>query len=174
MKELSYKDDNDKCYGATGMAIGVIVLRGHGKLTGISVDAAPGSMMEFTDDFYFTGNQGMMATASWHMLLENFNVMAAMMVSNVLCRNMVANRRMPDDDVMKRLRDIIVEEGVESCSLEPEEAARLYDNNYKRFRRIFSNSGVHAVAREFMDILQRKRHLSRIEIVEELRALEMI
>lgn len=174
MKELSYKDDNDKCYGAAGMAIGIVVLRGHGKLAGLSVDSAPGSIMEFTDDFYFSGNQGMMATTAWQQMVENFNVMAGMLVSNILCRNIVGQHCVPSDSVRSHIREAVVAEGVDSCSLEPEEAGHLFDNNYQKFMNLYSRRGIHSVVHEFASVLQSRRHLTRIEVLEELRALDMI
>ena len=42
MEKLSYTNEDDKCYGATGMAIGIVVFDGEDKLAGVGLDADPG------------------------------------------------------------------------------------------------------------------------------------
>ena len=41
---LSYKNENDRCYGATGMAIGLVVFDGEDMLAGVSLDAPAHAM----------------------------------------------------------------------------------------------------------------------------------
>ena len=44
--KLSYRNENDRCYGAAGMAIGLVVFDGEDMLAGISLDAPAHAMME--------------------------------------------------------------------------------------------------------------------------------
>lgn len=48
---FSYTSEDDKCYGATGMAIAVVVYDSEDMLASISLDASPEHMLEYVDDF---------------------------------------------------------------------------------------------------------------------------
>lgn len=174
MESLRYRDDDDKCMGATGMAIALVVLNGENLLASLDVDAEPDGMVEFMPEFYFEGNPRLMASASWRRLIGNFNLTAGLLIGNVLCRRMVGTRCMPADDERQYIRDIVVEEGTSTCSLEPEEAANLFENNYDRFTGIFMRRGVHSLAHEFASLLKAERRLSRMDVLQNLRSLSMI
>ena len=64
--KLSYRNENDRCYGAAGMAIGLVVFDGEDMLAGISLDAPAHAMMEMNQDFFFTGNPSLSAKAAWN------------------------------------------------------------------------------------------------------------
>ena len=174
MEKLSYTNEDDKCYGATGMAIGIVVFDGEDKLTGVGLDSAPGEMMEMHSNFYFSGNPGLSAKAAWAEIRENFSLTVAMLISNVMCRRMILDRSMVAPEVRKGLQDTVVEEGRETCSLDEDEARHIFDKEYTYLFRVFNHQGVHRVAHEFADTLKRRRLLSRLEVLEELRALSSL
>ena len=71
-KQFSYKNEDDKCYGLTGMAIALVVFDGEDYLTTINLDAETSKeMMDFTDDFYFSGNPEFSAKNVWNQILKN-------------------------------------------------------------------------------------------------------
>ncbi len=174
MEKLSYTNEDDKCYGATGMAIGIVVFDGEDKLAGVGLDADPGDMMEMHSSFYFSGNPGLSAKSAWAEMRENFSLSVAMMISNVMCRRMVLDRTLVAPEVRQGLQDTVVEEGRDACSLEEDEVRRIFDKEYTYLFRVFNHQGVHRVAHEFADALKRRRHLSRLEVLEELRALSSL
>lgn len=173
-KGLSYINEDDKCYGATGMAIGILVFNGEDFLSSISLDEEPADMVEMQDIYYFSGNPGLSAKSAWRRIKGNFDLSVAMLISNVMCRSMVLDRRGVSPEHKNLIRNIAQEEGEEVCGLESDEIARVFDREYTVLFRIFNHQGVHSVAHDFADTLKRRRRLSRLEILEELRALSML
>lgn len=171
---LSYKDDKDKIYGATGMAVSLVVLDGDEYLDGVNVDAEPHAIMSLTDDYYFPGNPDVSARTAWNVILKHFNLAASMAIANVLCRSLLLERREPTAEKKKFLRDYVVEDAAESCCLEEDEADALFSKRYSYFTRVFAHPGVQQVADEFARTLESHRSMSRLEVLEALRALAML
>lgn len=174
-KELSYKSEDDKCYGITGMAIALVVFDGEDYLTSINLDAdTSDKMMEFTDEFYFAGNPEFSAKNVWNHILKNFNLAMALSVGNVLCRRLVFESKSIERDVIKSLFNLMNEVGRESCSLESDETQHLFEKNVNYLNRIFSHHGVQSVAHDFAETLRSRRTMTRYEVVEQLRTLSML
>ena len=51
--KLKYRDNRDKTYGLTGMAIALVMADGEDMLMQVSLDAPAGEGITFTPDFYF-------------------------------------------------------------------------------------------------------------------------
>lgn len=171
---LSYNCEDDKCYGATGMAISIMVYDSDELLSSISLDAPAHSMVDLIDDFYFSGNPGLSAKSAWNQILRSFNLTMAMTIGNVMCRTMVRDRKAIDDDLRRRLLEIVTTEGLDTCSLEEDECRSLFAKNYNYLYRVFNHQGVHDVAHDFADRLKRARHMTRLEVVEQLRGLRVL
>lgn len=171
---LRYKDEADKCLGAAGMAIAVVAMDGAAAIASMDIDAAPDEMIEFMPEFYFEGNPRLMASASWRKLLHNFNLTAGLLIGNVLCRRMVGGLQMPTDAERQYLRDIVVQEGTETCELEEDEVENLFSNSYNSMQRLFMRRSIHSMANEFASIIRQQRRLSRLELMQNLQALQMI
>lgn len=171
---LRYTDDHDRSLGASGMAVAMMVLGGENMLAGLNIDAEPDDMVEFMPEYYFEGNPRLMASAAWRRLLGNFNLTAGMLVGNVMCRRILGAGTMPADEERDYLRSVIVAEGTDSCSLEPEEADSLFDNNYRKFSRVFLNRGVRSVTTELAAALLAARSMSRMDVMGHLSSLRML
>ncbi|MDE5723850.1 MAG: hypothetical protein K2H99_06665 [Paramuribaculum sp.] len=156
------------------MTIGLVGLAGAARLAGVGLDSAPGGIMEMHSSFYFSGNPGLSAKSAWAEMRENFSLSVAMLISNVMCRRMVLDRTLVAPEVRQGLQDTVVEEGRDACSLDEDEVKRIFDKEYTYLFRVFNHQGVHRVAHEFADALKRRRHLSRLEVLEELRALSSL
>ena len=176
MQQLRYTDEADRAYGATGMAIGLMIYDGDDLLYSIDLDAADTEtgMMELSPDFYFAGNPGVSAKTAWSQMLKNFNIGVSMLLANVLCRHLVHQREALPGELADRLRELAREEGQGSCSLEADEADRLFDKSYNYLTRVFSHRGVQAVAHDFAAALTTRRRLSRLDALELLEALRML
>lgn len=172
--KLSYRNDDDRCYGATGMAIGLVVFDGEDMLAGVSLDAPAHAMMEMNQDFFFSGNPSLSAKAAWNRMLRNFNLMSAMMIANVMCRRVVLDNGDMDNELRTMLFDCILEEATDACSLERDEAERLFEKDYSFLHRVFSHRGVQAVAHDFARSLSEMRSMSRAEMLEQLRGLSSL
>lgn len=174
MKTLKYTDENDRCYGATGMAIGLMVFDGDDMLASISLDSDPNEMVAMSPDFYFAGNPGVSAKTAWNQMLKNYNIGLGMLMSNLLCRHLVNRREALPQEFHDFLHDFAREEGHEACSLDDDEIDRLFDKNFNYLNRVFTHRGVQSVAHDFAATLSRRRTLSRLDALELLDALRML
>lgn len=173
-QKLSYKNEDDKCYGATGMAMAIVIFDGEDMLAGMNIDSEPESIMQFTEDFYFNGNPGFSAKNAWNQLLKNFNLVMAISLGNVICRNLIYNSKNVEEETKRYLHDLMVEEGRSNCALEDDETTRLFEKNYSYLTRVFNHSGVQSIARDFASVLKAKRQMTRMDILEQLRELSML
>lgn len=171
---LKYTDESDKCYGVTGMAIGIVALDCESLLEALSLDAEPGESVKFSSEYYFSGNPRLSARIAWNEILKHFRLSMAMTISNVLCRSYVGNRRPVSDDVKAAMLDCILQEGHESCSLDDDEINTLFSNSFGYLNRLFAHHGVQSIAVDFARTLADRRVLSRNEVIEQLRALSML
>lgn len=173
-KKLSYKNEDDKCYGATGMAMAVVIFDGEEMLAGMDLDADPQSIMEFTSDFYFNGNPGYSAKNAWNQMLKNFNLAMALSLGNVLCRSIIYESKQPEAELTDYLRSLMIEEGSANCSLDEDETSHLFEKNCDYLTRVFNHHGVQSVAHEFAHALKARRSMTRMDVLEQLRALTML
>lgn len=174
-QSLKYRHDDDRCYGAAGMAIGLVVYDGEEMLEHIDIDAPSADrMLSLKPQFYFRGNPSLSAKTAWNTMLRNFNMLSAMTIANVMCRCMVLESEPVAPTVRRLLHDAIAEEATDSCSLEADENERLFSKNYNYLQRVFSHSGVQSIARELAAELRDRRRLSAAEVIDSLRALSML
>lgn len=171
---LSYRDEKDRCYGATGMAIGIVAVDGDEYITSVTIDGPADRMLEYGANFYFSRNPRLSAKDQWNQMLRSYNLSVVAMLANMMCRRMVLDGDVLDAETRRALHDIALDEGRESCSLEQDECERLFDKNLNYLIRIFSHRGVHSVAHDFAETLAQRRTLSRLEILDMLKALRMI
>lgn len=171
---LKYRHEDDRCYGATGMAIGLVIFDGERMLDHISVDAEPDEMVALTNDFYFSGNPSISAKTAWNRILTNFNLMSAMVISNVMSRYIVLDGSNVSREMKKLISDIVESEADETCSLEHDEVQHLFEKNYKYLDNVFHHSGVQSIAHEFASYLKTHRSMTRNEVLEHLHALGML
>lgn len=171
---LRYANDDHRCYGATGMAISLVVYDGEEMLSSISLDASSGEMVEMSDLFYFAGNPSLSAKAAWSRIVKNFNLTAVMAIGNALCRSLVLEQRPLSDEQVSCLHDYVMDEARESCSLDDDETERLFQKDFTYLSRVFTHRGIHDIAHDFANELRRRRSMSRQEIVEALRTIAML
>ncbi len=171
--KLQYIDENDRCYGITGMAIGVTIFDADEIVSAISLDAESGEAIEFSPVYYFNGNPRLSAKSSWNHILKHFEVSMGLLLVNVLCRSHVLNNSSVDDDTRRQLLELVEEEGRETCQLEDDEIENMFNRHYNYLYRVFNHAGVQRVAHDFADTLKQCRTMSRGEMIEKLRALQM-
>ena len=172
--ELAYRNEDDKCYGATGMAVGIMVFNGEEMLSSISLDEEPGAMVEMHDMYYFNGNPGLSASSAWRQIKENYELSVAMLISNIMCRSLVLDKVPVALNRKNIIRNTVAQEGRETCGLEDDEISRVFDREYTILFRVFNHQGVQSIIHDFADTLKRRRNMSRLEILEQLRALAML
>ena len=174
MSELSYRNEDDKCYGATGMAIGVVVFNAEDLLSAVALDNEPAQMLEMTDMYYFNGNPGLSATAAWRQIKANYDLSVALLISNMMCRAMVLDHGTVAEEKKRAVYNEVAAEGHDTCGLDDDEINRVFNREYTILHRVFNHQGVQGIAHDFADTLKRRRRMSRLEVLEALRALSML
>lgn len=171
---LSYLNEDDKAYGLAGMAISLAALDAMDRVAAVSLDA-DGPMVSFSHEYFFSGSPSISPKATWDNLLHNYYITSAMVLSNVMARSIVRlqSNDVPDN-ILKTLRHEIAEEGRDTCSLEDDEIETIFDKTNSYMRRIFRNPRLHPAIDEFARTLSRRRNLSGMEILDELRLLQII
>ena len=169
---LRYIDETDRCYGLAGSAIGLYIYDGEPFIKMISLDDE--EKLQLTNDFYFVSNPRYSARLMWNRMVKQYEMTIAMTLSDFLCRCIVNRKSRPSADDREMIRVVATNEGVESCSLEQEEADAIFEKTYNYLNRVFNHSGVQSIARDFAAELGRRRHLDRIEAIELLQALRML
>lgn len=172
---IKYKDEKDKSYGLAGMAISMAIWDGEDLIDAIDIDAQPGEAVEFTPDFYFSGNPRVSARSAWNMILKHFQLASGMMIANVMCRSYINDHATSIDRQLKDLmRSMVRDEAREECSLDNDEADMVFDKSFNYLDRVFSHRTVRAVADDFATSIRDRRRMTHAEIVEALRMLAMI
>lgn len=175
MQNLKYTSESDRCYGAAGMAISLVVYDGEDVLAGFSLDESPETeTISLTPDFFFAGNPGVSARTAWRQMLKNFNLGVAMATGNLMCRCLVSRHTGVPAEMRRALHDIVTGEGADSCQLDTDESEALFDKTFGYLERVFSHRGVQSVAHDFASALQSRRTLSRLDALELLAALRML
>ena len=97
-----------------------------------------------------------------------------MVVSNVMSRSLVRLKQEVPDEIRLRVREEIGAEGRDTCALEDDEIENLYRKTTTYMRRIFGNSRLHPAIDDFAKALSCRREMSGLEIIDELRRLQII
>lgn len=170
---IQYSNDDDRAYGLAGMAISLAALDALDKVASISLDAND-TMVTFSQEYYYSLSPGISPKVSWNNLIGNYNITAAMALSNVMSRWLVRRGEEVPREIMDMLYEAISEEGRDTCSLDDDETLSLYNRVDSYMRRIFRNERLHPAINEFVRILSLQRTLSGSEIADELRLLQLI
>lgn len=171
---LKYINDDDKCYGITGMVVAMMVWDNEELFTSVTLDSPDNENIAFHHDFYFTGNPRISPKYTWNKLVEHYKMMMQMMVANILCRHFVLHQTAVNPQLKKLIYRHIENEGCENCSLEKDEIKELFDNCYDSLHRIFSHSGVQQIVKDFADNLKQQRTFTQAEALQHLQALSML
>ena len=171
---LKYIDDEDRCYGLTGMAMGIVIWDCEELLAAINLDADPDEMMEFTPQFYFAGNPKISARIAWNQILEHYRLSMGLMMANVLCRNYVHSNKQVESDTITLMRKYLLDEGRETCSLDEDEVNALFNKQFSYLERLFNHPGVRQVANDFARDLSHRRRMTVSEVIEGFRPLALL
>ncbi|MBD5194294.1 MAG: hypothetical protein HDS12_05725 [Bacteroides sp.] len=170
---LAYLNEDDRAYGLAGMAISLAALDAIDRVAAISLDA-DGPMVSFANEFYFSGSPSVSPKSTWHNLVHNFYITSAMAVSNLMARSLVRLGEEVPNDLLEAVHNAMLNEGMETCSLEDDEVDNLFTKTTIGMRRIFANRRLHPAIDTFARTLSRRRNLTGTEIYDELRELRLI
>lgn len=168
---MKYRNDDDKCYGVVGMAIGLNIWNATEMFTQISVDAEGFDCITFTSDYYFAGNPAISPKTSWQSILDHYKVTMGIVIANVMCRRMVGDNKAIDNTIREELFEALALEGKDSCQLDNDEIERLFDKSYSCLTQLFAHHQVKNMVHDFSATLKQCRTMSCHEVAEQLQLL---
>jgi hypothetical protein len=169
--QFKYKDEQDKSYGISGMAISLVAWDEEDLLVSVSLDSEPKESITLDPQFYFQGNPIYNAKLAWNQIVKHFTITTAMALSNVMCRSYLQKHSALSHDALNELKKLVREEGREHCSLENDECDTIFNKCYTYFDRLFAHSGVQAIATDFAKTLAERRQMSSTEVLDKLQQL---
>ena len=172
--DLKYKDEQDKCYGLTGVAMSAVIWDVEHLISAIYLDSDAFQSIKYTPQLLAEGNAEISPRNIWNHNVEKFRLSMGMISSNILCRTYVLDHKFINHKTKQHLYNYFVEEGSATCSLEKDEVEALFNKNYDYLSRIFSHPEVQRIADDFAQLLNQRRSLTQAEIVEALQTLNML
>lgn len=161
---MKYRDEDDKCYGIAGMAIGMAIWNGEDLIYLLDIDDDASGYIRFTSDFY--ANDPRLSTKeSWESTLRHFQMSVGMLISNMLCRSLRGDKT-GYAEIKSAIFDTIAEEGKNACQLESDEVESIFSEAYSYMSRAFSDSSIRRIATDFAAKLKESRTLSNSEVKE--------
>ena len=170
---MKYRNEEDKCYGVAGMAIGLSIFDADDLLTEVTIDADSGDNLRFVPDYYFTGSPRVPASKSWHHIYSHYQVSMGLAIANAMCRKMVLDHGVLDRKRREELLDAAVADGQSLCQLDRDEVEPLFDKSYSYLMRVFGNREIQGAISAFVKQLQQRRTLTRGEVAELLQELNL-
>lgn len=170
---LTYLNEDDKAYGLAGMAISLAALDAIDRVVEVSLDS-DGPMVTFAHAYYFSSNPSISPKIVWDNMLHNFYVTSAMVMGNIMSRSMVRLGSEVPTGIYEDIRKMMGEEGRDTCSLDEDEVDIIFSKTRTNIGRIFRNPRLHPAIDRFARTISRRRQLSGMEILDELRALSLI
>lgn len=170
-RKFVYSDEDDKCYGLTGMIISLNVFDSDDMLREISLDSEHGDSISFTPDFFFCSNPRYSAKIAWKEMVKQYQLLTGLVIGNVLCRYNVSRKKELDSEVMDDLKSLIAYEGHDMCSFDDDEIDHIFNQTLGYLNNVFSNRKIHSLADGFVNVLKRRRTMSGSEVLEEFQLL---
>lgn len=132
---MKYNDEEDKCYGIAGMAIGISIWNGEDLLYQIDIDDDEHGYISFTPDYYFSGNPAVSPVESWHATLKHYQMTVGMLIANLFCRNLPAGKPTQYADAKKAIFSTVADEGKRTCQLDDDEIRSMFQETFNFWSR---------------------------------------
>lgn len=171
---LKYKNEQDKCYGLTGVAMSTVILDMESMIYSISLDSDAFNSVRYTPQTFIEGNALISPRNVLEHNIEKFRLTMGMILANILCRTYVLDGKFINHKTKQQIFDFFIEEGRECCDLDKDEVSALFNKNYDYLQRIFSHPQVQTIANDFATTLTNRRTLSQKEIIESLQSLNLL
>lgn len=171
MATLKYTDETDRAYALGAMAVCMVVWDNEKYLRGLSLDAPEDMGLEISTDYFLMSNQNLSAKSVWKGMYERMQMDAALLLSNVMGRMIVRQKRELTPEECSLVLKMIMEEGEAQCSLEGDECRALFDKCFNYFHRIFSHPTVDELISRIAEDLKKSRRLDRDDVLSVLRPL---
>ncbi|MBR5331780.1 MAG: hypothetical protein IKV32_00565 [Muribaculaceae bacterium] len=172
--DLKYRNEQDKCYGLTGVAMSAVILDIENIIYSISLDSDAFNSVRYTPQSFVEGNALISPRNVLEHNVKKFRLTMGMILANILCRTYVLDGKFINHKTKQQFFDYFIEEGKESCDLDKDEVSALFNKNYDYFQRIFSHPQVQSIANDFAQNLTENRTLTQSQIITALQSLNSI
>lgn len=166
MKTFNYSDEDDRCYGLTGMVVTMYEHEVIDMLHLITLDSADGHSIVFTPDFFFNSNPRYSAKLAWNEMLRQYQSMVRLVLGNIACRRLVHERKPIDADSRAEMLQAVTGPGVDDCALEADEVEAIFDHTLREMQEMFGNAKVANISHRFVEELKHRRTMAADEVAE--------
>lgn len=169
---MRYRDEEDKCYGIAGMAIGLAIFEAEDLFTGVTLDGDGLDCIVFAPQYYIGYNPALPPVSAWQDVYQRYQVTMGLTIADTLCRKMLRDHGVVDKKMRKTLLDAACEEGKATCQLDSDEVEALFDKSFQYLLQAFKNSRVRNVIEQLVATLKERRTMSSCDINDVLRVLQ--
>lgn len=171
---MKYRNLDDKCYGVTGMALGMVILNAEDMFTHITIEENGLKGIGFIEEFYYSGNPAVSPKSTWKLVVEHYKIALAAVLANVMCRKMVRERIELDTKTRNKLLKALIEEGKNHCQLEEDEITNLFNKTYNYLGNLFTDYQVRRVLTDFAKEIKLRKKMSQREVMDMFQSLQII
>ncbi len=169
---MKYRSEDDKCYGAAGMVIGLGMLGAIDALSSVTIDADGLDCLAMSHDFLISDQLTGDPCEAWQQSVKIFDTGMALVIADRVCRKMVLDRGMVDRKMHNQMLSELVKEGKSTCDLEKDEVEEAFEKYFQHMVRTFSTPVVRDVISRLVTQLHTQRVLSAAEVEELLADLQ--
>ena len=170
---LIYKNEDDRCYGLAGMTLTLSRLGALDRVASVSLDS-PGTMVTFAHSYYFCGSPSISPKSAWKNLIDNYYITLGMVIANLMARRIVRERSTVAKEDFDAIYELILDEGINTCSLEEEEIRHIFDTTVTKLNHIFTNAFMRPKIEELARTIARRRTMSGTEVRDEMYYLDLL
>lgn len=171
---MKYRSDQDKCYGAAGMAIALNVLDAEEAYCGICVDAEGLDCVQLQPALLSDGAIATDAREAWKRSVHHFHIAMGLLIADRVSRKMILDHGAVDRKMRNHLLSAMEQEGKTLCSLERDEVNEVFEHYFQHMVKVFSNAAVRSAVCQLAQLLEERRTLTSSEVEELLTELQII
>lgn len=171
---MKYRNDNDKCFGAAGMVIGLNVLGAEDTFGGVDINAEGLDCVRLLPEFLVADQLTADAHDAWKKSVRHFQVAMGLLIADRMSRKMLLDHGSVDHKMRQQMLSAMVTEGKALCCLEQDEVQRVFDEYFQHMVKVFSNPTVRTATSRLAQLIQERRALTSTEVEELLSELSVI
>lgn len=168
---MRYRDEDDKCYGIAGMAVGLAIFDAEELFTGVTLDGEGLDCISFVPQYYVCGNPASSAVEAWQNIYQRYQITMGLIIADTLCRKMLRDHGVVDRKLRKQLLEAACDEGRVSCQLDSDEVEGIFDKSFQYLYQAFKNGRVSDVIKDIVVRLKEQRTMSNCDILDALKVL---
>lgn len=171
---LKYTDPSDRAFGLCGMAFALFIYEADSYIDSLSIDAPADNGLKLTPDFFSPANPNLSVKSVWRSSFRNFQLVAAMVMGNLLSRSLARRRSDLSGEVQSLLFSNLAKEGEEKCGLEAQEVEDICSKAFGVLNQLLRHPAVNSAICSMTRALSENRTMSREQILPYLLPLQRL